>query len=98
MLREFKQSFPECVIRVEPADSPEMGEALRRNEIDLALMLRPPSREDIEFRLVFSGTLEMYVAPMHPWATRRSGSVTVEDRNRETFVYSITKAPIPTEW
>ncbi len=86
VLREFKQSFPECVIRVEPADSPEMGEALRANEIDLALMLKPPSREDIEFRPVFTDELEMYVAPMHPWASRRIGDVTIEDRNRETFV------------
>lgn len=86
VLREFKQSFPECVIRVEPGDSPDMGEALRANEIDLALMLRPPIREEVEFRPVFRDTLEMYVAPMHPWATRKRRKVTVEEKNQETFV------------
>lgn len=84
VLREFKQSFPECVIRVEPADSPEMGDALRANEIDLALMLRPPGREDIDFRPVFSDALEIYVAPMHPWAAKRE--ITVAERSAETFV------------
>lgn len=84
VLREFKQSFPECVIRIEPADSPVMGDSLRANEIDLALMLRPPGREEIEFRPVFTDCLEMYVAPMHPWAGQRG--VTVAQRSAETFV------------
>lgn len=85
VLREFKQSFPECVIRIEPADSPEMGDALRANEIDLALMLRPPNREDIEFRPSFTDELEMYVGPMHPWAGKRS-RVTTTEKTKETFV------------
>ncbi|MCF3649507.1 LysR family transcriptional regulator [Synoicihabitans lomoniglobus] len=84
VLREFKQSFPECVIRVEPADSPEMGEALRANEIDLALMLRPPNREDIEFRPLFNDTLELYVAPSHPWVKRKD--LTTEERSATTFI------------
>lgn len=84
VLREFKQSFPECVIRVEPADSPEMGDSLRTNEIDLALMLRPPVRDDIAFRPLFADTLEMYVAPTHPWASKRE--ITNEQRGGETFI------------
>lgn len=84
VLREFKQSFPECVIRIEPADSPEMGDALRGNEIDLALMLRPPVRDDIEFRPLFSDHLELYVAPTHPWARRRV--IENAEREKETFI------------
>lgn len=86
VLREFKQSFPECVIRIEPADSPEMGDSLRANEIDLALMLRPPNREDVEFRPVFSDVLEMYVAPNHRWAADPGAVPSAEDRSRETYV------------
>ncbi len=86
VLREFKQSFPECVIRIEPADSPGMGDALRANEIDLALMLRPPSREDIDFRPVFVDALEMYVAPNHRWAGKPQVVPSAEDRGKETYV------------
>ncbi len=86
VLREFKQSFPECEIRIQPGNSPVMGEALRANEIDLALMLRPPNREDLEFRPVFRDALEMYVAPNHRWAAKASVLPTAEDRSRETYV------------
>ena len=86
VLREFKQSFPDCVIRIEPADSPEMGDSLRANEIDLALMLRPPNREDIEFIPVFSDVLEMYVAPNHRWTAKATVVPEAPDRSRETFV------------
>ncbi|GAB5562347.1 MAG: LysR family transcriptional regulator [Synoicihabitans sp.] len=84
VLREFKQSFPECVIRIEPSDSPVMGDSLRANEIDLALMLRPPTRDDIAFRPLFADTLEMYVAPTHPWARRHE--ISNEERGSETFI------------
>ncbi|WP_221030893.1 LysR family transcriptional regulator [Actomonas aquatica] len=86
VLREFKQSFPECVIRIEPGDSPLMGEALRANNIDLALMLRPPSREDVEFRAIFTDELELYVAANHRWATKPKAVPSAEERSSETYV------------
>ena len=84
VLREFKQSFPTCVIRIEPGDSPLMGDSLRANQIDLALMLRPPTREDVEFLPLFADELELYVGPMHPWARKRK--VKEAEMGEQTFV------------
>jgi DNA-binding transcriptional LysR family regulator len=68
VLREFKQSFPKCVIRIEPGDGPRMVDLLRDNEIDLAVMLEPVRHEDIVFRRVFEDELRLIVPPLHPWA------------------------------
>jgi DNA-binding transcriptional LysR family regulator len=67
VLREFKQSFPKCVIRIEPGDGPQMVELLRDNEIDLAIMVEPARHEDIVFRRVFEDELRLIVPPLHPW-------------------------------
>lgn len=68
VLREFKQSFPKCIIRIEPGDGPRMVELLRDNEIDLAIMVEPARHEDIVFRRVFEDELRLIVPPLHPWA------------------------------
>jgi DNA-binding transcriptional LysR family regulator len=39
VLREFKESFPEHAITIEPGDTPELVTALLRHRIDLALTL-----------------------------------------------------------
>jgi len=39
VLREFKESFPEHVITLEPGDTPELVDALLHQRIDLALVL-----------------------------------------------------------
>src|ERR1051326_3532493 len=41
VLREFKESFPEHVITIEPGDTPALVQALHRQRIDLALTLEP---------------------------------------------------------
>ena len=38
VLREFRQSFPQCAISIEPGDTPEMIAALRDRRIDLAVI------------------------------------------------------------
>ncbi len=84
VLREFKQSFPQCVIRIEAGDGPRMVELLRGNQIDLALMLKPEAREELAFRPLFDDELRLVVPPMHPWAQR--GRVVRHDLGGETFI------------
>lgn len=84
VLREFKQSFPKCVIRIEPGDGPKMVELLRSNQVDLALMLEPPAETDIAFRPLFEDELRLVVSPMHPWAQK--GKVSREDLSSETLI------------
>src|SRR5215218_10344919 len=42
VLREFKESFPQCAISIQPGDTPENIDALRAHQIDLAVNLEPP--------------------------------------------------------
>lgn len=84
VLREFKQSFSACLIRIEPGDGPRMVELLHSNQVDLALMLRPAEKEEMAFRPLFEDELMMYVSPMHPWA--RQGHVGRQDLGQETFI------------
>src|SRR3954470_2750333 len=74
VLREFKQSFPKCVLKIEPGDHTRQMELLRGNQLDLALMLEPSGQPDINFVPLFQDELRFIVAPLHPWA--RAGRVT----------------------
>ena len=43
VLREFRQSYPQCVIRIEPGANGQPWELLRGGHIDLAIVLEPPA-------------------------------------------------------
>jgi LysR family transcriptional regulator, low CO2-responsive transcriptional regulator len=89
VLREFRQSFPTCTIRVQPGDGPELVEALRTNQIDLAVMLKPSGREDVSFRPLFEDEMQFLVSPLHAWAQK--GYVPRRQIGEETFImYSKT--------
>lgn len=84
VLREFKESFPQCAISIEPGDTPEMIEALREHRIDLAVNLEPHREESLEFRPLFTDELQFIVSPLHPWA--RQGRVNREEIARQNYI------------
>jgi len=84
VLREFKESFPQCLINVEPGDTPEAIALLRENRIDLALALQPKNEEKMEFVPLFTDELVFLVSPVHPWAA--AGRVTREEIPRQYYV------------
>ena len=84
VLREFKESFPQCAISIEPGDTPEMIDALRAHRIDLAVNLEPRREESLEFRPLFTDELVFVVSPLHPWA--RAGKVTRDEIPREHYI------------
>ncbi len=84
VLREFKDSFPKCVISIEPGDTPEMIDALRAHRIDLALNLDPPPGEALDFRPLFSDELHFILSPQHPWA--RVGKVTRSEISQQDYI------------
>jgi DNA-binding transcriptional LysR family regulator len=71
VLREFRQSFPQCVITIEPGDYPRQIELLRSNVIDLALMIEPQEQRDLTCVPLFEDELRLLVSPMHPFAKTR---------------------------
>src|SRR5204863_6473391 len=58
VLRQFKGSCPQCVIQMEPGDTPDALELLRKNRIDLALSLEPKADTAFEFRPLLEDELQ----------------------------------------
>jgi DNA-binding transcriptional LysR family regulator len=84
VLREFKESFPQCAIAIEAGDTPQMIEALREHRIDLAVNLEPQREESLEFRPLFTDELQFIVSPLHPWA--QQGRVKREEIARQNYI------------
>jgi DNA-binding transcriptional LysR family regulator len=84
VLREFKESFPQCLIQIEPGDTPSALELLENQRIDLALALKPRNEGKFEFRPLFKDELKFLVGPLHPWA--RAGRVNREELSSQRFI------------
>ena len=84
VLREFKESFPQCLITVEPGDTPESIAMLRENRVDLALALEPKNEDKMEFLPLFTDEMAFLMSPSHPWAL--AGRVEREDIPRQHYV------------
>lgn len=68
VLREFKESFPQCAIHIEPGDARHSIEMLRSHRIDIALAMEPRREDQFDFRPLFTDELQFIVSPLHPWA------------------------------
>ena len=84
VLREFKDSFPQCLIQIEPGDTPDSVECLHQNRIDLALALEPRREPQLEFRPLFEDDLQFLVSALHPWA--QAGKVERDEITRQRFI------------
>jgi LysR family transcriptional regulator, low CO2-responsive transcriptional regulator len=84
VLREFKESFPKCLIAIEPGDTLEAIESVRDNKIDLAVTLEPRNEDQFEFHPLFNDDLAFIVGPMHPWA--RDAHVVRQEIPRQSYI------------
>jgi DNA-binding transcriptional LysR family regulator len=84
VLREFKESFPEHTITIDPGDTLELVALLLRHRLDLALTLEPEKESQLEFHPLFSDELQFIVGPMHPWA--QAGQVERSEIPRQNYV------------
>jgi DNA-binding transcriptional LysR family regulator len=84
VLREFKESFPDHVITIEPGDTTDLVTALLRHHIDLALCLEAKKESQVEFHPLFTDELCFITAALHPWA--RSGKVEREEIPRQNYI------------
>jgi DNA-binding transcriptional LysR family regulator len=71
VLREFKESFPEHNISIEPGDTPALVASLLRQRIDLALTLEAGNDPQLEFHPLFTDELQFIVGALHEWAQAR---------------------------
>jgi DNA-binding transcriptional LysR family regulator len=86
VLREFRQSYPKCVIRIEPGDYSQQLDLLRSGQVDLALVVEPahPPVSEFTFVSLFQDELRFIVAPHHSWA--KAGRATRETIESETLI------------
>lgn len=71
VLREFKESFPQYTITIEPGDTTECLDALRENRVDIGIGLEPEKESQLEFMPLFTDELIFLACPLHPWAVHR---------------------------
>ena len=83
VLREFKESFPDHAITIEPGDTPALVQALLLHRIDLALALASHEAQ-LEFQPLFAEELHFIVGPLHPWA--RTGQVDRAEIPRQNYI------------
>lgn len=87
VLREFKESFPEHAITLEPGDTSVLLDALRQHRIDLALTLEAEHEPQLKFNPLFTDELHFLVGALHPWA--RAGKVErTEIPRQKHIIYS----------
>ncbi len=84
VLREFKESFPEHAITIEPGDTPELLASLLNQRIDLALSLAASHEPQLEFHPLFTDELHFIVAALHPWA--KAGRVERPEIPRQNYI------------
>ncbi len=84
VLREFKQSFPKCVISIDPGDHGRQVDQLLGGSIDLAIMLEPEGMKELAFAPLFEDEMRFLVSPGHPWA--REGRVLRDGFEEETLI------------
>ena len=84
VLREFKKTFPQCLIHIAPGDTAEAEDSLQRGQIDLALTLEPRRETTLEFEKLFEDELLFVTDPAHPWAM--SGRVVREEIPRQNYI------------
>jgi DNA-binding transcriptional LysR family regulator len=84
VLREFKESFPDHAITLEPSDTPELVDALLHQRIDLALSLATSNEPQLEFHPLFTDELHFIVAALHPWA--KAGHVERSQIPRQNYI------------
>lgn len=92
VFREFKESFPLYELKVVPGETPDTIERLLRDEIDLAVTLRPPDVSRLHCRAIFEDELVFLVSSLHPLARTKpklkdmaAQTLIVSSRNSLTF-------------
>jgi len=84
VLREFKESFPDHAISLEPGDTPQLVASLLRQRIDLALTLEAEKEPKLEFHPLFTDEMQFVVSALHPWA--RTKRVERGDIPRQSYI------------
>jgi DNA-binding transcriptional LysR family regulator len=84
VLREFKESFPDHAITLEPGDTRDLVESLLHRRVDLALCIEPGREAQLESHRLFTDELQFIVSALHPWA--QAGRVARPEIPKQSYI------------
>lgn len=84
VLREFNECFPDCILTITPADTPELLERVRRHEIDIAIVVDPGDAKEITVKHLFSDELVLVSSPIHPFVQK--GNIRMSEIGQQRLV------------
>jgi DNA-binding transcriptional LysR family regulator len=84
VIREFKESFPDHAISIEPGDTTDLVTALLNGRIDLGLCLESGKEPQLEFQPLFTDELQFILPTLHPWAQK--GRVERSEIPRQNYI------------
>jgi len=85
VLREFKESFPDYTITLEPGETRTLARALLDQRTDLSLSLAA-NEAQLDFQPLFTDELYFVVPPQHPWVSAGTAEPSqIPDQNFVTF-------------
>lgn len=90
VIREFKKQFPDCLVSIDPGDTPRALELLNEKRIDIAFVLAPEKQGHFETQTVFTDELFFVVNPNHPWATKKH--VVRDELPRQQYILYSTQS------
>jgi len=92
VLREFRESFPNCEVSILSADTHDLLAMLSHGEIDIAIGIKSSAEESgFHFRPLFQDQLVFAVSPLHPWAEGKVDPQESLDTNR--YIVYAKKSP-----
>jgi len=71
VLREFRESFPEFAVKIEPYETRRGNELLTDGRLDLVIGTESFPLHGMQFEFLAEDDLQFIVHPLHPWAGRR---------------------------
>ncbi len=72
VLREFNECFPDCMLSITPADTPELIEKIDRHELDVAIIVDPKTESNLITCPLFRDELVLVTSPIHNFAQKTS--------------------------
>lgn len=97
-LRRVRRDYPQCGLRVETGDNPQLLAQLLSGRIDLAIMVEPEKQPDLVFEPLFRDEMHFVMLPDHAWARAKEISAadiqdaTVILANKATRTYGLVMA------
>jgi DNA-binding transcriptional LysR family regulator len=83
-LREFRESFPGYVLRINPGDGPLVAQGLLDGSLDLGIVVRHQKQAKLTYHDLFTDTLGFIVSPLHRWA--KAGKVDRRELSQQRMI------------